>query len=540
MAKQLPGKQFKEIVDFAFDESQSDHERIQESMDLYKNSGYDERKWILGLSLPTKKSIDPKIRRSINRLIPAYTEQTPRIEIQPDDTQYVDLDIPYVEELSHWNQIMEELDNEAERLETMIAHNLVCGTAIAKSYYDKEAGIVRTFTVDPLCFAPDSSTSSTNFSNSQYLAHRTYRTVNEAKNIYPEFRSGRSVSKWWKARQIGWGWKEGIQIDELWMRPQFAKEQGVEIDERTNMVLATLVDGELAKLIQNPLLYPDFPFSGWTNFIDIAIGQGKSKGFWGTSNAENMKDQQKLLDEVLSSYITMARNAKTGRWLGKFGAFDDETFYNSNGAFLELPDGMSMDDVREIQATEPPNSLANLIQIFGKMVDEDAVSLNPVYTGEAPFGGASGRAISSLQSAAFNQITNNIRRFNATRVRMLRIRLNLIQQFANNFMNPSKWRIGLDLPSTLSMEARNIGFHLSVPNVDSLQATPAGKIQILSLLAEFGIFVTPEKLIDMLGLDTGYSITSQDLIQNPSAGQAQTQTASSPMQGANETEASYL
>ena len=458
--KQQVGAQFKEVVEHAFSEATEAHNRIRESMQLYKNSGYDEGKWILGLTLPTKKSIDPKIRRSINRLIPAYTEQTPRIEIQPDRTDYLELDQEPIEELSHWNEMMENLDNEEERMETMVAHNLVSGTTVAKVHYDSESGIVQTFPVDPLNFAPDPATTTTNFRNSQFLAHRSYVSYNYAKNKYPSFRSGRTVSKWWKAKQIDWGWKDGVTIDELWMRPKFAKELGAQTTDETNVAVATLVDGELASLIQNPYLYPDFPFGGWGNYLDIEAGEGKSKGFWGTSNAENMKDQQKLLDEALASYLTMARNAKTGRYMGKHGSFDDETFYNTNGAFLELPEGVRIEDIKELATAEPPNSLANLIQIFQKMVDDDAVSLNPTFVGEAPFGGASGRLATILQTASFNQITNNIRRFNAFRVRMLRIRLNFIQQFARNMRGALKWRLGLDLPSSLSNEARHIGFNL--------------------------------------------------------------------------------
>ena len=71
--------------------------------------------------------------------------------------------------------------------------------------------------------------------------------------------------------------------------------------------------------------------------------------------------------------------------------------------------------------------------------------------------------------------------------------------------------------------------------------TPAGKIQILGLLAEFGIFLKPEKVFELLGLDVGYSISQEDVIQqDPQVAAQRSQRGTTPISGSTDTEAAFL
>ena len=114
--------------------------------------------------------------------------------------------------------------------------------------------------------------------------------------------------------------------------------------------------------------------------------------------------QQKVLDEFISNLILMLRNLGVGRYLAKDGALDEDQITQLHGAILRLNDGFQISDIEHIPAEQIPPSIGEFINFITQIMVEMMPSLSGVFTGEAPFAGASGRAVQSLQFANFNQL----------------------------------------------------------------------------------------------------------------------------------------
>ena len=97
---------------------------------------------------------------------------------------------------------------------------------------------------------------------------------------------------------------------------------------------------------------------------------------------------------------------------------------------------------------------------------------------------------------------------NEFRLRRLRVKIAVLQQFARRPMKPHLWRGGLDMQDPFPEEARHIGFRLGMPDLTALPNTPAGKLQMLQVLASLGL--QPKDPLDILGLTKGYGWTSED------------------------------
>ena len=486
------------LRDEGFDAARKVHSRIKHDIGLYRNQPYSGEDWISGFERIVQKPLDPKIPVTIQRLIPAFTEGIPKIEVRPKrDVDYYDVKI-----LERFLEINEDQDQEALRIETMVYHNQIMGTAIRYVWWDPSHHVVRTKAVHPLSFALDPACTQPNFQDADYLVWRQAHSTSYIERKYPKFQ--------FRNRKPPMdGLNESINVDLIYMRPERAEQVGVKVTENTDLVLATVIEDEVYQAIGNPTVWPDYPFSAWRNFLDIDT-TGRPQSFWGTGYSSLIEPLQKVYDDMLANFLFIVRNIKTGRTMAEFGVIDPDSYLNQHGGLIELEEHKRLDQARELPNAEAPISLQNAIGLIQELITNFAPSLSPIFVGESPGANTSGRALSTLQSAAFNQLSDNMRAFNEERKRTARIRLNLIQEHAG--YGKSNPQLGSGIGGVLEESTRHVGFDITLPDPSGLPQTVAGKVQVLAMLSQMGYMVAPELLVDLIGLDTGYGLTPDKLV----------------------------
>ena len=192
--------------------------------------------------------------------------------------------------------------------------------------------------------------------------------------------------------------------------------------------------------------------------------------------------------------------------------------HHFKGAILRMNEGFDIGDLQHLPPEIVPPVLIEFIQFISGIMTDMMPSLSEIFSGEAPYSGASGRAVASLQFANFNQLAGNIREMNEFRLRRQRVKIALLQQFARRPLKPHLWRGGLDMQSPFPEEARHVGYRLSMPDLTALPNTPAGKLQMLQVLASMGL--QAKDPLNLLGLTKGYGWTSEDftMVVPPFAG----------------------
>lgn len=500
-----------ELRDAAYEAAAPAHERMKKEISLYRNEDYDENdSWIKRFKRSVKKSISPQVSNAVNRLIPIFTEQMAKVDVAPLRRDASELERLSTDELQDHLDTLEAVDSETEELRTLILHNQVMGNAISKVIYDEKAEVVRAVAINPLRFAPSPFTGRSDFRNGGYVVHTTYHNYMTVQKRYPgaPIRNNNPT----ETKELMGG---NIRVDEIYMTGEVAEASRITGARNATNTVAVIVDDEPYRASHDDFWYPDFPFAHWRNFLDVSSA-GKASDFWGYGYGEILEPQQKILDEFLANYMWITRNLATGRLLAREGVIDQEQLSNSSGDIINVrnlqPGEPIGNAVSFVQNPEAPVSLLNMIQMVNQFIGDQVPSMSPVFVGQSPGASTSGRAISNLQTSVFNQLSDNIRDMNAFRERRARIRLNFIQQYAKRSMKPNRWRMGYDLPE-LSEAARYQPFMVSTPDTSSLPQTPLGKLQVIGMLMGLGLMIKPERLMEIVGLKTGYGLTEEDLIQ---------------------------
>ena len=486
-----------EMRDEAFSAAKGAHARIEHDVSLYRNENYTGSDWIRGFERIVSRPLDPKIPLTVQRLIPAFTEGLPKLEVRPKSAiDYIDVKI-----LERYLEVNEEQDGEALQIQTMVYGNQIFGTAIRYVWYDARKGVVRAHAINPLSFAPDPAGTLSDFSDSEYVVWRQTHRPSYIERRYPKFDIKNYMSTMDRTGSVN--------VDIVWLRPSAAVDARIKVPAGIDMVKATIIEDEIYEVVGNPTVWPDFPFSSWKNFLDIDA-TGRAHSFWGTGYASLIEPLQKVYDDLLANFLFIVRNIKTGRTMAEFGAVDPSKHMNQHGGLLELNQGKRLDQVRELPNPEAPVSLGNAVAAVQEILTQFAPSLSPIFVGESPGANTSGRALSTLQSAAFNQLSDNMRAFSEERKRTARIRMNLIQQYCGyGDHNP---RLGSGIGGRLDNSTRHVGFDVTLPDPSGLPQTVAGKIQVLSMLNGMGYQLSPEVVVEMIGLDLGYGLTPDKLI----------------------------
>ena len=491
-----------ELRDDAFSASEAAHNRMRRELAIYANETYSSGNIRIGNLKPlVAASLDPKIKKGIHRLLPAFLEQMPRIEVQPDKRAYGEEDFTLVRDLRNWLDMMDEVAKEGDNLRTLTTHNLVCGNAISKVRYDAKRQVVSGEAIDPLTFAPDPKCSNADLSDADFVVQRNWHLGRDVKRRY----------KLPTQRNSDWE-RTGFCVDEMWLTKEQADDCSINVKKcRTPMVLATLINDEISRVQESPYWWPSYPFVLWRNFLNL-LGDGKAHDFWGYGYGTFMWPQQKLYDELLANLVLINRNTSIGRFLTTQGTLDRERILAEHGIVIELEEGKQLTDIMHLPPEDIPVALFQFVQMLGDVMDGMMPSLSPVFIGESPSSNASGRLANTLQQAAINQISDNVTSMNESRLVRARIKLTLIQQFADRPLAPHRWRGGLDLPESFPDDARKIGYQLVMPDSTSIPNTLAGKLQLVQFIQASGFQLSPERFVELLGLDRGFGLQPEDLL----------------------------
>ena len=524
----------------ALDGSREAHARVRRELAIYRNEGYSAGQRVGGVYSMAKESIEPKIRRGVNRLIPGFVENMGRIEVLPDSSYRTEEDIQFCGDIQNWLDMNDDATDEGEEMHIAIQQNLSLGNAIRKVGWDAERGVVRADAIHPLSFSVDTGCRKSNLSDAGFVNHRAFQFGSYVRAHYPRFRlkEGKQkgstlsspVTKGSKQHACQ-GAKQDVSqeifcVDELWMRPAVAREYGVKMDaDAEGVVVAVIINDEIHRARLSPYWWPDFPFVHWRNFFDVDATSGLAHSFWGHGYGVQLWNNQKLLDELLANLILISRNQAVGRFISKQGMLDMEQVLPIHGLNIEFPDGYSLSDLMHLPPENLPPDLYHIIERVSGTLDADIPSLSDVFTGEAPFQGASGRAVNALQYAAFSQLAGNIRRMNEFRLRCARIKITMIQQFARQPVRPHLWRGGVDLPERFPRDARHIGYQLNLPESSGLPNTPAGRLQLVQMLQGMGMAMTPERMVEFIGLDKGFGLKGSDFMMAQDTPQGASQGA---------------
>ncbi len=498
-----------ELRDEALDASKGAHDRIRHELAIYRNNAYGSGSHRVGrVKSQAGESLDPKVRKGVNRLIPGFLEQMARIEVQPDRSYRTDDDILLCEDLQNWLDMNDDAVDEGEDMEALIKQNLALGHAVCKVGWDPQQMLVTAGPVNPLSLSVDPSCRKVNFSDAEWLVHREQQTIEYVKRFYPDFDLGH-IKLERKDTQL-------VSVDEMWIRPQKAVACGVECDlDLGGMLVAVFINSVFHKVEHSPYWYPDFPFCSWRNFTDIDDQSGKPHEFWGYGYGTQLWSNQKLIDEMLANLVLISRNQAVGRFLSTKGALDMEQVLPIHGLNIEVNEDFSLNDIEHLAPDQIPPILFQIYEYLSSQADSEIPSLSDVFVGEEPRGNASGRAINARQYASFSQLSSNIRSMNDFRRKRNRVKITMIQQFAQRPLLPHQWRGGIDLPEFFPEDARHVSYQLVLPDTSMLPNTPAGRLQVVQMMANMGMMMAPERMLEFIGLDRGFGLKAEDFKPMP-------------------------
>ena len=499
-----------DLRDEARHASQKAHDRMKFEQMIFESEAYPSGTKVGKIASVAGQSVDPKVRKAVVRLGHAFEEQMARIEVQPDRTAHTLEHIELCEDIQNWVEMNDDASSEGEQLRTAILHHNVYGQAVSKAVWDARDAVVRLKSVHPMNFYVDPACAMQDLSDAEHVWHSEFQSADMIRRDYPGFKLDVKQRREWA---FGREAEEQYRVDEGWIRKERALEAGVKCkDAKHDIVMVVIIDDKLHGAWESPYWWPDMPFVGWRNFTGLCDKGELSHKFYGYGYGTFMWPQQKLLDELLANLVLIVRNLSVGRFITRRGTLDMQRVLAEHGLNIELEEGATLDDIEHLPPDEVPAALFSFTEYVVSIMEDMAPSLNPVFTGQQPEHQSSGRAINSLQFAAYSQISSNIRQQNDFRLRRERMKVTLLQQFAKKPLRPHKWRGGLDLPERFPEDARWIGYQLAMPDTTGMPNTPAGRLQVVQMMASQGYVLTPEKLIEFLGLDRGYGIKAEDFM----------------------------
>ena len=406
--------------------SEPAHARMRREWQIYHNKPYDDDEKILPeVPLRAHASLNPMIQKGILRLISPFVEQAVRIEVQPDRSDHTEEDLVWTQDLANWNTMMEEADGEAETLKTIVLHNLVCGTAITKTHFDQRTRIVRSEAIHPDTFAVDGEASRVDLSDAMVVCQQYWFDEYYLRRHYDW--TPRSTTDRFSRIDRRFG-EPTHRLDEMWIRREVLEECDEDIDlsaledTRKQMFRAVLIDDEVITVRSTPYMWPSFPYSVWRNFTSV-LQDRRAMDFFGFGYGTLLSPQQKFLDEMLATLVAISRNMPTGQVVITEGTMDREQQHNLDGQVIQLLTGKEIGrDFQQMPAMDVPTIFSEMVNYISQVMQEQMPSLSEVFTGESPGSGSSGRAINSLQWAAFTQLSDNLRAFNEMRKHRMRQR----------------------------------------------------------------------------------------------------------------------
>lgn len=511
MLSKSKSARFIRLADRCQSYSASAHDRMRKEMAIYKGYKYDVADNIAGIPTIASESVKNEVKKGILRLIPAFTNAIPKIKIKPDKSKHTAEDYELTQDLSQWRDAYTKVDNDKERVNKSIYHNLIYGHAVTKAIWDSNFRTPRLISVNPTTFSVDNGATESNLSNASYCVHETYHSGEYVKHFYDYKKTTPNDQQ--------------IRVRELWMRRWKAEQLGINVDETDSQIFfAPIIEDQVIFARESPFWWPDFPFATWRNFPQFYTTSSKSSQFFGHGYASLAFPSQKLVDECVSNLVYALRRASIGRVMTRRGTLDLDNFFVGHGinVELDLEDGELLQNaIQQFPADTIPNIFWEMFQLAVQGVADYMPSNSPTFVGETPGQGASGKLAETLQAASFNQLSNNIADLIEFLEHRMMLQISLIQQFAKRIYSPM-WRRGLDFKNQFPDAARFLGYNLEIPDTSSLPQTLGGKMELVQILAGLGSVMTLEELLEYTGLDTaGFSSETFQQMISPEQGAMQ-------------------
>ena len=172
-----------------------------------------------------------------------------------------------------------------------------------------------------------------------------------------------------------------------------------------------------------------------------------------------------------------------------------------SGAYIELNKGFDIEQITTLETEQVPAALFSIVQMLVESMNQQIPSNTDAFIGEAPFEGISGKALNSLQQAAYGQLGENTMAFNDSLLRLARRQLAMVQQFARKPSSPHLWREGVDVPSMFPRDARYVAHQPKVRDASMFPDTVQGNWQMVQTVLQAGYVISPEKLIEIFNMN---------------------------------------
>ena len=291
----------------------------------------------------------------------------------------------------------------------------------------------------------------------------------------------------------------------MWLSDWYAAEE-LRIKAK-GMLRAVLVENKLVALKGHPFWHRGFPYAAARGF-KLYDSEGKANVFWGFSYPRLLEASQKVLDESIAQVLLILQNHGVGRSYTIKGLIDRQRANQKPGGVTEIdPELLGNRGLRDAILPIPSNDVPVALFQFLSYIEaamEGNTGINEVFSGQAPYSGASGRSISLLQSAAFSHISDLQRSLIGYHKRVARLKVNMIQQLAGAPLESHQGTRGV-ARGEFPERWRSLPYRIRVQESSQFPHSPAGKLDVALQLLGAGA-LQPEQFYDITGVDEIYGI----------------------------------
>lgn len=496
-----------DLIKHAFEEARPYHVEMARDLALYMNEPMSYTNSVSELRYSGKRSLDPQVLDSIDRLAPIFEQETSKIELKlapKSNPSSVDA----INELEKARQENEELDNESDNIRLAVLHNLTLGTTVSKVIPDIELNRVRAAVLMPTSFAPAPYWTDTDLDGCDYVCHRELHNDDYLKTHFPgaalkenTLRGKNTVDEWWGKKAVAQ--RHDVKLD---------KSETADMED-TDLLLIRVVNDHIYDVHTNPLWCDGYPFQVWGH--RPSLKPGKPKSFWGASKVSKVAGRAKTYDAFLNLFLSHAEMSKEGRMAARRGIIPDGATWSEAGDILQLdiPNNEPIAHHIMFPNNEGPNpALLQALQILKSAYEESGISESPVLQGRSPSPNSSGKLAEILNSNVFQQITGDLLSMNRFRVARTMAVVKTLQQMGGNS------RV------ELTESARYTAFDAVSPQAEGIPQGIIPRLEVLRILGMNGLmFADPQDEAEFLSLDTSLGIDSNKLVRvalpQPEAGQ---------------------
>lgn len=394
---------------------------------------------------PSWKSspVENHIFSKIETMLPILTDNRPKIDVLPRDSQYTE----YAELLQQLLDHLWDKNDTDDVLVSACKNMLLYGKGFLYTYWDDEKNDICTESIDPECLYPDPA--ATSIRDARYLIHVAQMSRTDITTYWPgalgkvqrgsrvvpdpsEFKEGRfndensgqtsgyeypeevggaftRIVPWVKADLSGYGDDDDmVQVLQFWVKdPELVEEPAK--DEAGNIL--SFPDGKpilLAKrkypggrhivMVGNRVVHDEINpfFHGQFPYVEINCHPVPGE-FWPVSAAQNLLSPQRMLNKLNGQILDNAKLMGNAQWIVELGSgVTAEKITGQPGLVVQVNRGYKAE---RLPGTPLPNFIIQMVDMARASLDNIS-GVFDVTQGRKPSGITAGVAIEQLQEAA--------------------------------------------------------------------------------------------------------------------------------------------